>query len=133
MPRNWGLHASGQRTRRAVRPKWTPLAALAIPCAMILLVILTGCASPTPTPPPVATTESARPLICSETAAISYHLGKITPDGKPDLTAEDIRAALARPDAVAYVRRLTGDTSDTIERIKIHNAVMDRLCTGEPK
>ncbi len=109
-------------------------AVLLIGSVLLSSAILSGCGGRTAMPPAVATTVSpdapARPLLCLETSAITYHLGKITPAGEPDLSADDIRRALERPDAVAYVRRLTGDTSDTIARIKIHNAVVDRLCNG---
>lgn len=133
--RNWGVPKRRPTTPLADRPKFLPLAMLAIVCVLILSATLSGCASRTPTPPAAVATASvdghaARPLLCSETSAITYHLGKITPEGAPDLTVEDIRAALVRPDAVDYVRRLTGDTSDTIARIKVHNAIMDRLCNG---
>lgn len=57
-----------------------------------------------------------------------FHLGKITPDGKPDLTKADVLAALDRPDWEPYLHRLTGDTTDTIVANKLNNATIEALC-----
>jgi hypothetical protein len=66
-------------------------------------------------------------------SVVHFHLGKVDADGKPALTAWDIQQALdarytGQPDAVAQIRRLTGDTDSTIVQVKINNAAWHALC-----
>lgn len=118
-----------------------------VPGTMLLLALLTACATPDGvTLPPVAATVSAeaattaaddgtkldlRPLACSEFKLVIGHAGKITADGKDDVHLPDVQAALALPDwgaQEAQLRRLFGDTSDTLKANAENNASWRALC-----
>jgi hypothetical protein len=112
---------------------WTPRPRRA--ALLLLALMLTACASQTPTLSPVAGTVSAssgpvslRPFSCSEFDLVQPHLGKITPDGKPDISKEDVTSRLALPDWEDQLHHLFGDTSDTIGKNKLNDAVWHRLC-----
>lgn len=66
-----------------------------------------------------------------------WHGGKIDPAGNDALTAADVTAALALPGGwpaqETQLRRLTGDTTDTIIAVKLNNAVLHALCDPPAK
>ena len=99
---------------------------------------LTACAGLMPTVPPAAATVSLsqdggqpidlRPFGCSEFKVVTRHLGKITPDGKPDISQQDVLDRLKLPDWLPQLHRLFGDTDETLGAAQVNNDVWHRLC-----
>ncbi len=56
------------------------------------------------------------------------HAGKITADGKPDISKGDVLTRLALPDWLAQLHRLFGDTDDTLAATKVNNAALRAIC-----
>lgn len=82
-----------------------------------------------PTVSAEATPLGHRLNVCADMKIVVYHRGKIDPvTQKPNLTIHDIELALSQPDAIPHVRRLTGDTDDTIVATQKNNAAIDALC-----
>lgn len=83
-----------------------------------------------PTLPPAARTVSPnlRPLACSEFKVVNPHLGKITPAGMDDVKLQDVLDRITGPDWEAQLRRLFGDTDETISGSKQNNAAWHALC-----
>lgn len=59
---------------------------------------------------------------------VTRHLGKITADGKPDISKQDVLAGLDRPDWLPWLHRVFGDTTDTLAANQANNEVWHRLC-----
>lgn len=126
-------HGTSATRRLPVFKKSTRPRGLGTGLLLISLLTLTSCASPDQTLPPAAATVSPnsqplRPLACSEFKLVVGHGGKITADGKPDVQKADVVARLALPDWEAQLRRLFGDTSDTLAAIRLNNAAWRALC-----
>jgi hypothetical protein len=104
------------------------------------VLILTACGALPPTPPPAATASLSqdggqpldlRPYSCSEFKVVPRHLGKITADGKPDISKQDVLDGLGRPDWLPWLHRVFGDTDETLAANQVNNAAWEKLC-GAP-
>jgi hypothetical protein len=115
------------RMKAMALPKSKKPSALATLTALPFLMILTGCLTDqTPPPAPTAATQtdtSARPLACTEFAAMMFQ------NGKPGATPADVDAIMkVHPeDPIGYVRGLLGDTVSTMGAISDYQAARKKL------
>lgn len=106
-----------------------PRLRLALVLAMLSTLTLTACEHLTQMRASSIQTQAgdARPVACVVFEVIHYSVGK------PNLTVADVKAQAARDNPLGRVRNYVGDTKQTIEQAKAHNAAWHSLCDPKEK